>query len=117
MRCREWSTASSGKDVRLQSRLEKVAPVLADRGQIDQVLMNLIINARDALPNGGYITIETQDIELGEEYAATHLGVKQGDYVPSWLCSRRRTQVKPFCCASNFPTPSTFSSPISSCRS
>lgn len=70
-----------GEDVRLHSRLGKVAQVLADRGQIEQVLMNLIINARDALPHGGCITIETNNIELNGDYAITHFEVEKGDYV------------------------------------
>jgi len=55
--------------------------VKVDRGQIEQVLLNLVINARDAMPKGGKITIATQMAELGEDYAAEHAEVKPGRFV------------------------------------
>lgn len=70
-----------GEDIRLELRLGKVARILADQAQLEQVLMNLIINARDALPHGGVITLETANVELNGDFTATHLGVNQGDYV------------------------------------
>ncbi|HEY5956404.1 MAG TPA: ATP-binding protein [Polyangiaceae bacterium] len=70
-----------GEDVRFESRLGKRAQVFADQGQIEQVLMNLIINARDAMPRGGCITVETTDVHLNGDYSAAHIGVEVGDYV------------------------------------
>jgi PAS domain S-box-containing protein len=60
---------------------EGLARINADPTQVDQVLMNLAVNARDAMPDGGKLIIETANITLDEEYSRTHLEVKLGPYV------------------------------------
>jgi PAS domain S-box-containing protein len=71
-----------GEDIDL---VQVLAPdlglTLADPGQIEQVLMNLVVNARDAMPAGGKLTIETSNVEIDEEYAARHVAVDPGSYV------------------------------------
>jgi CheY-like chemotaxis protein len=54
--------------------------VLADPGQVEQVIMNLVVNARDAMPTGGKLTIETANVEFDEEHPRTNHGVASGRY-------------------------------------
>ncbi len=71
-----------GEDIELRLALSAdLGRVSADPGQIEQVLMNLAVNARDALPRGGVLTIETANIHLDERYTGRHIAVKPGSYI------------------------------------
>ncbi len=71
-----------GEDIDLVTVLRpELGTVKVDPGQIEQVIMNLVVNARDAMPAGGKITIETANVELSPEYAALHAAVQPGLHV------------------------------------
>jgi two-component system cell cycle sensor histidine kinase/response regulator CckA len=71
-----------GEDVELQTRTARsLGRVMVDPTSIEQVVMNLVVNARDAMPKGGKLTIETGDVVLDDEFARTHIGVELGPHV------------------------------------
>ena len=71
-----------GDDVELVSVLDHdLGTVKADPSQVEQVLMNLAVNARDAMPHGGTITIATSNVEIDKTYAQLHAYIKPGSYV------------------------------------
>lgn len=71
-----------GEDIQLTAKFDPaLRKTKADPGQIEQVLVNLVVNARDAMPTGGHLTIETANFEIDSEYALRHVGVHPGRYV------------------------------------
>ncbi|MGA8557114.1 MAG: GAF domain-containing protein [Candidatus Acidiferrales bacterium] len=71
-----------GEHINLDTVLDtSLCAVRADQSQIEQVILNLVINARDAMPKGGEITIETANVSLDEHYAQRRTGVEPGQYV------------------------------------
>lgn len=71
-----------GEDIELRTRFDPALGIArADPNHIEQVIMNLAVNARDAMPKGGTLTIETRNVELDAAYAAQHADVQPGRYV------------------------------------
>jgi CheY-like chemotaxis protein len=71
-----------GEDIHLEAKLDTgLGAILADSGQIHQILMNLAVNARDAMPAGGKLIIETANMELDDGEITRQLGAKPGRYV------------------------------------
>jgi len=71
-----------GEDIELRPPSSASSqPIMADPGQLEQVIMNLAVNARDAMPQGGRITVETTDVVLDEAFSARFLDAKPGPHV------------------------------------
>lgn len=71
-----------GENIDLRAVLEpSLGSVKADPGQIEQIILNLVVNARDSMPNGGKLTIETDNVYLDEEYVKSHVGAQVGPHV------------------------------------
>ena len=71
-----------GEGIQLNTLLaEDLGTIKADPGQIEQVILNLAVNAKDAMPNGGKLTVETSNVEVDQGYANLHLNVAPGPYV------------------------------------
>jgi len=71
-----------GENIQLATRLEtELGSVKADPCQVEQIIVNLVVNARDAMPRGGRVTVETANVTLDEQNALKHVLVKPGEYV------------------------------------
>jgi two-component system cell cycle sensor histidine kinase/response regulator CckA len=71
-----------GEDIELVTKLtDNLGRTRADSGQLEQVLMNLVVNSKDAMPEGGKITIMTEDVTLDDSYRREHTFIKPGQYI------------------------------------
>ena len=71
-----------GEDIFFEARFDsELKQIRADPGQIEQVLVNLVVNSRDAMPQGGTLKIETANFAIDHEFASRHLGLSTGNYV------------------------------------
>jgi CheY-like chemotaxis protein len=79
---RDLIQKSVGEAVQVEMRLaEKLWPIWADGNQVESALLNLAINARDAMPKGGWLTVETSNTHLDAAYVRSEQGLQPGDYV------------------------------------
>ncbi|MFW6181322.1 MAG: ATP-binding protein, partial [Spirochaetota bacterium] len=71
-----------GEGVRLETELDpRLHPVVIDPGQLEQVIMNLAVNSRDAMPGGGTLRVVTSNVTLEEQFVSRHVGSRPGEYV------------------------------------
>lgn len=71
-----------GEDIRLKTKLTPdLWKIKFDQSQIEQVIVNLAVNARDAMPEGGWLTIETANVLLDDDYVTRHLETQSGEYI------------------------------------
>jgi len=71
-----------GENIELETKLEQdLWPIKVDPSQIEQIIVNLALNARDAMPDGGRLTIETSQVILDDDYVAHHLGSQPGEHI------------------------------------
>jgi PAS domain S-box-containing protein len=76
-----------GEHIELVTKLQDdLHPVKADPGQIEQVILNLVVNARDAMSDGGVLTLRTSDVTVGQSHSGKKLAVNAGDYVALSVC-------------------------------
>ncbi|HYE86242.1 MAG TPA: PAS domain S-box protein [Vicinamibacterales bacterium] len=75
-----------GEDIDLMMELHARHNIFVDPGQIEQIILNLAVNARDAMPNGGELSLQTTDVVLDEAFVATHNGSSVGSHVQLAVC-------------------------------
>jgi PAS domain S-box-containing protein len=79
---RDMAERIVGEDIELGTELSsELWPVKMDQSQLEQIIMNLIVNARDAMPGGGRLLVRTENVEMGSAFANSHLGARPGLYV------------------------------------